>query len=63
MGYCCADCGDSEYTCTAWDGKGEPYVGNVTNPNHNLVEECPRDIAKCEYRRKKIKSKPLVTIH
>lgn len=55
MGYYCADCGDTEHSCTAWDGKGESISpGNL--PNHNLIKECPQDITKCEYRLKKMKS-------
>lgn len=57
MGYCCADCGDENHTCTAWDGKGDPGgIGRIP-PNHNLVETCPTDIKKCPYRHKKIPSK------
>ena len=55
MGFCCANCGDSEHTCTAWDGNGTNTVSGM-QPNHNLVEKCPVDIKKCEYRHKKIKS-------
>ncbi len=57
MGFCSYDCKDSEYTCTAWDGTGRNKIDNIT-PNHNLVKECPKDITKCEYRKKKIASKP-----
>ena len=57
MGFCCADCGDSEHTCTAWDGKGNCVERG--SPNHNLVEKCPVPITKCEYRKKKIKSTPI----
>lgn len=60
MGYCCADCGDSEHTCIAWDGRGYPVINR--EPNHNLVKSCPKDIAKCEYRRKKTKSKPMMKV-
>ena len=58
MGYCCSDCGDENYTCTAWDGKGWPskIVGGEKIPNHNLIIECPKDIKTCQYRHKKIKS-------
>ncbi len=51
MGYCCEDCGGSDHTCTAWDGKGNSRIGG--RPNHNLVEKCPKDITKCEYRHQK----------
>ncbi len=54
MGFCCWDCGDTEHTCTAWDGKGNSRVG--AKPNHNLVETCPTNIKTCEYRKKKIPS-------
>jgi hypothetical protein len=52
--YACADCKDSEHTCLAWDGKGN--AGDNSNPNHNIVEKCPDDVTKCEYRMPKIPS-------
>lgn len=48
MGFPCSDCNDKEYTCTAWDGKGQA--------TRNLVETCPNHISECAYRKKKIKS-------
>jgi len=57
MGFCCADCGDGEHTCTAWDGTGWSKVND--QPNHNLVETCPTDVTKCKYRHKKIQAKPI----
>jgi hypothetical protein len=59
--YPCIDCGDTEHTCLAWDGKGVV--------SHNLVVNCPNNvlevngvekdfnaIEKCEYRMAKIPS-------
>lgn len=60
MPYCCLDCGDSNYTCTAWDGTGSNKVWN--EPNHNLVLTCPRDIKACTYRKKKISSPFVVPV-
>lgn len=57
MGYCCADCGDTEHSCAAWDGTGRPQIG--IKPNHNLVPSCPNDIKRCEYRKEKVKSHPI----
>jgi len=56
--YSCADCKDSEHSCLAWDGKGTPHhtEGIKIVPNHNLVEKCPDDVTKCEYRMGKIPS-------
>lgn len=55
-GFCSQDCGDSEHTCTAWDGRGYNEVNH--HPNHNLIAECPKDIITCPYRKEKIKSSP-----
>lgn len=60
MGYCAYDCGDSEHTCTVWDGKGHSlrFVNGEQLPNNNLAE-CPKDITTCDYRKKKVPSQSM----